>query len=97
MYPQDRLLLELSRRHSLPPRLQWHAIVLCLSSVASVEWHRHAGWRTLITSLCFIVLCHSARFQTLKDIALEFHDAGVLVLLPLLQTRMSRLLSLHVA
>lgn len=31
--------------------------------------------------MCFSLLCHSAHVQTLKDIALEFHDAGVLVLL----------------
>ena len=34
---QDRLLLELLRRRPLPPRLQWHALILCLSSVASID------------------------------------------------------------
>jgi SulP family sulfate permease len=34
---KDRLLLELTRRKQLPPRLQWRALVLCFSSVSNID------------------------------------------------------------
>lgn len=34
---KDRVLMELIRRKLLPPRLRWHAIVLCFSSVSSID------------------------------------------------------------
>jgi SulP family sulfate permease len=34
---KDRLLLELARRKSLPPRLKWRALILCFSSVSQID------------------------------------------------------------
>jgi ABC-type transporter Mla MlaB component len=34
---KDRLLRELVRRKQLPPRLQWHGLVLCFSSVSNID------------------------------------------------------------
>ena len=34
---RDRMLAELARRAQLPPRLQWHALVLCFAAVATID------------------------------------------------------------
>lgn len=56
---KDRVLMELIRRKLLPPRLRWHAIVLCFSSVSSID-------TTALQVLEEIVVeCHGQRLPLL--------------------------------